>query len=281
MSVFMPRVIQTPTPSYSPTPIQHDLVVVHMMEGGCAGSVAWLCSGNVQASAHLCMSDDGLTVYQLVPLSMKAWAQCAFNDRGVSLEIPGFTAQGIPEARWRSAADIVAWLCRAYSIPPIWAQNGQGCGVCQHHDLGAAGGGHVDCSGVGSPTWLTFMGYVKAAYDALSGPLPAFALHGLPNPHQVEFPPDAPFEPSHGGAARSEPNATALHQTVSGFPTGSVKDLQWRLNDAGAQPALDVDGEAGKKTRDAIAAFQGKHGLFVDGLIGPATWASLNAATGA
>src|SRR3954469_24631395 len=86
MSIAMPRVRQCPTPNYTPSPIAHDLVILHMMEGGYAGSVAWLCDSRALASAHLCMNDDGSEVTQLVPLQFKAWAQKAFNSRGVSLE---------------------------------------------------------------------------------------------------------------------------------------------------------------------------------------------------
>ena len=274
----IPAIRQTPTSAYSPTPIAHDLVFVHMSEGDSAGGVAWLCSGNVQASTHLFMNEAGDVVYQLVPLSMKAWAECSFNGRGVSLEIPGFTAQGIPEARWRAAAWIVAWLCRTYAIPPVWAPGGQGRGVCQHHDLGQAGGGHVDCSGVGSPTWLAFMGYVKEEFDAMPV-APAWALHGAPAPHSVQFPPGVDPQPSHDGADRSGPGDVIAHPTPSGFPHGSVRDMQWRLNKAGATPPLLVDGLAGSSTRYALMSFQATHKLTVDGLIGPATWAALDAAT--
>ena len=281
MLPVMPAVRQIPSPNYSQTLISHDLFVAHMTEGGYLGSVAWCCRQG-GAAPHLFMSEDGAEVTQSVPLQFKAWAQCAFNGRGVSLEIPGFTAQGVPEARWRAAALIAAWVCRAYAIPPVWAPGGVGRGLCQHHDLGAAGGGHVDCSGIGSPTWLAFVGYVKEAFDAFDdGPLPAFALHGAPAPHAVELPPDVAPEPSHGGAIRSEPGDDKLrpHPTASGFPAGSAADLQWRLNRAGATPLLDVDGLAGTLTRSAIAAFQGRHGLYVDGLLGPNTWAALAAAS--
>ncbi|HXT06228.1 MAG TPA: peptidoglycan-binding protein [Roseiarcus sp.] len=283
MAPDMPRVVQRPTPNYSPTPIKHDLLIAHMMEGGYAGSVAWLCERAAQASAHLCMSEDGGEVSQLVPLQFKAWAQCAFNSRGVSLEIPGRTAAGIPEARWRAAALIFGWLCVAYDIAPVWAKDGQGRGLCQHHDLGAAGGGHVDCSTIGSPTWLTFVGMVQAARDefARAPGLPPCLLHGLPNPHQVELPPDVAPTPSHGGAPRSGVGDAITHPTASGFPHGSVADLQWRLDSTGVSPGLSVDGFAGPLTRNALAAFQSKHGLYVDGLIGPKTWAALDAATAA
>jgi hypothetical protein len=278
MAPDMPRVVQRPTPNYSATLIKHDLVVAHMMEGGYAGSVTWLCQRAAGASAHLCMREDGAEVTQLVPLQFKAWAECEFNGRGVSLEIPGKTAEGIPEARWRSAARIFGWLCAAYDIPPVWAKGGQGRGLCQHHDLGAAGGGHVDCSEIGGPTWLAFVGMVQAAQsEFLRAPLPVFALHGLPNPRQVELPLDVTPTPSHGGARRGAPDDVIAHPTASGYPHGSVADLQWRLNVAEGSPRLVVDGFAGPLTRAALKHFQLSHGLNVDGLIGPKTWAALDA----
>jgi hypothetical protein len=285
MTPGLPTLKQCPSPNYSPTPIAHDLVIVHDMEGGYEGSVAWLCKASVQASAHLCMNDDGTEFTQLVPLSMKAWAECNFNGRGVSIEMPGFVAKGFSDAALRGLAWATAWLLRTYGIPCQHAAGGQGRGFCMHHDLGAAGGNHDDICGVGDATWQRFEGFVKEAYDAFGdGPLPAWALHGLPAPHAVSLPPSVPPEPSHGGAARISDadhatGALPAHPTGSGFPAGSVPDMQWRLNKAGATPSLAVDGHAGPLTVAALVAFQAAHGLDPDGRIGPLTWAALDAAT--
>jgi hypothetical protein len=282
MDVILPRVVQRPTPNYTPSLIKHDLVIVHRTEGGYAGAVAWLCDPRARASAHLVMKLDGSEATQLVPLQYKAWAQCAFNSDGVSLEIEGYTASGLADDTAKAAARIVAWLCCAYAIPPQWAPGGRGRGVCQHHDLGQAGGGHVDCSGVGSETWMRFLGFVREAFDGFSADaLPPFALHGLPQPHEIAPMSAAAPEPSHGGAARGEPGDAVAHPTPSGFPAGSVADLQWRLNKAGAQPALQVDGFVGERTREAVAAFQRAHGLRCDGVAGPLTLAALAVSSGA
>jgi hypothetical protein len=225
------------------------------------------------------MNDDGSEFTQLVPLSMKAWAQCAFNGRGVSIEAPGFTAKGVADATLSGLARACAWLMRAYGIPCQHAPEGRERGYCSHHDLGAAGGGHVDICGVNDATWRKFEGFVKAEYDAFGdGPLPAWALHGLPAPHQVSLPPAVTPEPSHGGAARSESGDTAGHPTASGYPYGSIADLQWRLRKVGANPALAVDGDEGTATRAAIGVFQRAAGVPVTNDINPATWAALDAA---
>ena len=57
----------------------------------------------------------------------------------------------------------------------------------------------------------------------------------------------------------------------------AVLELQLKLNMAGAVPPLKVDGFFGPLTRDAVRDFQSAHGLGVDGLVGPNTWAVLNA----
>ena len=281
MPILMQRVFQRPTHNYSTSPVAQDLIFVHMMEGGYLGSVSWLCMAAAKASAHLCMSEDGSEVSQLVPLSMKAWAQCSFNGKGVSQELPGKTAEGNPEARWRAAALIVAWLCREYGLPPVWARGGLGRGVCQHADLGAAGGGHHDCSGVGSPTWLAFMAMAQQAFDAF-GPvqLPVFALHGLPDHHQIILPPPVAPAPTHSGADRAEPGEARLpHPTSSGFAQGSMRDLQWRLRKVGANPQLDIDGGEGRATRAAFATFQRATGLPITSDVNPATLSRLYAMT--
>lgn len=56
--------------------------------------------------------------------------------------------------------------------------------------------------------------------------------------------------------------------------TGSeVKTLQTALNRAECN--LTVDGVFGNKTTTAVKAFQGKHNLTQDGVVGPVTWKAL------
>jgi lysozyme family protein len=62
---------------------------------------------------------------------------------------------------------------------------------------------------------------------------------------------------------------------------GGPHDAAWiqrRLNALGFGPLLE-DGSYGRFTRNAVRAFQAKHGLEVDGLVGPKTDAALAAAT--
>jgi peptidoglycan hydrolase-like protein with peptidoglycan-binding domain len=60
-----------------------------------------------------------------------------------------------------------------------------------------------------------------------------------------------------------------------------VKDLQQRLNAAGADPPLKDDGAFGPLTRSAVEQFQRQQGLEVDGRVGPRTLAALDAVAAA
>jgi hypothetical protein len=58
-----------------------------------------------------------------------------------------------------------------------------------------------------------------------------------------------------------------------------VADVQQRLNIAGADPPLEVDGVFGEKTRRAVVEFQASHDLDPDGVVGPLTCAKLEEIT--
>jgi putative chitinase len=59
----------------------------------------------------------------------------------------------------------------------------------------------------------------------------------------------------------------------SGDKGGAVEDLQNALVEAGY--AVDVDGDFGKHTTDAVKDFQESRGLTADGVVGPKTWGLL------
>lgn len=88
-----------------------------------------------------------------------------------------------------------------------------------------------------------------------------------------------------GGAAaanKGDPFAPALpgtsrHPTVKRGSKGpAVKELQQKLNAAGAKPRLAVDGVYGRRTHAAAAAFQRRHALKDTGIAGPSTWAKMD-----
>jgi uncharacterized protein (TIGR02594 family) len=56
----------------------------------------------------------------------------------------------------------------------------------------------------------------------------------------------------------------------------AVRELQRLLNETGAR--LDIDGDFGRNTRNAVIAFQERHGLDGDGIVGPLTARALELA---
>jgi N-acetylmuramoyl-L-alanine amidase len=164
VAVVLPSLVQRPSPNQS---TRHgtriDLLVWHETAGAYAGSVAWLCNPQADASAHLVIREDGHEATQLVPLAAKAWhAYPTFNPRSVGVEHANVTTKGYAtEAQLETSARVFGWLCLHLGIPPRWARGGAGPGVCRHLDLGAAGGGHTQC-GPWLAGWERFLDLLHA-----------------------------------------------------------------------------------------------------------------------
>lgn len=139
-----------------------DLIVLHDMEGGYAGSIEWFANQHSQVSAHYLLKGDGSEVTQMVAVADKAWACCAFNSRSINLEMEGFAKQGYGETEWAAAAELVGALLYIHQIPTKWARGGVGPGFCSHFDLGAAGGSHTDPT-TDQNIWASFIDRVEAA----------------------------------------------------------------------------------------------------------------------
>lgn len=78
------------------------------------------------------------------------------------------------------------------------------------------------------------------------------------------------------------PPQPPVRPCACGPVVGSTAWVQTALNKLGQAPPLDVDGltGSGSKTAAAIASFQQKNGLFIDGIAGPLTISALQKATG-
>lgn len=145
-----------------------NLLVWHETAGAYKGAVSWLCTPTVyrsdgtvksgpNASAHFVIREDGLEATQLVPLAVKAWHAGAFNPRSIGVEHANVTMKGYAtEAQLRVSARVFGWLCLREQIPPRWAREGRGPGVCYHGELGSAGGDHPAC-GPDPSGWLHFL----------------------------------------------------------------------------------------------------------------------------
>jgi len=60
-----------------------------------------------------------------------------------------------------------------------------------------------------------------------------------------------------------------------GMQGPSIRQVQERLNELGANPRLATDGMFGPLTESAVMAFQRNSGIAVNGLVGPITWNAL------
>lgn len=102
---------------------------------------------STQASSHLIIDAEGNSC-RCVPDSMKAWTQAAYNPQSLAIEQIEYADK--PRARWLSenakGLDETARFVAAWSVQHgIPLRLSTSTGVCQHRDLGAAGGGHSDC----------------------------------------------------------------------------------------------------------------------------------------
>jgi hypothetical protein len=114
----------------------------------------YFASSSAGVSSQVGIDDTPNTVGEYVARANKAWTQGNANPYSVSAELCAFA--GWSAGEWRShpvmLSNLAAWIaeeCAAFGIPirKLSAAEAQGnaSGVCQHVDLGAAGGGHWDC----------------------------------------------------------------------------------------------------------------------------------------
>jgi peptidoglycan hydrolase-like protein with peptidoglycan-binding domain len=125
---------------------------------------------------------------------------------------------------------------------------------------------------VDAAMWAEMDRRIAGGFVALEGasatPIEQHTASGTANPLGVQTP------------------GTSLHATTGagGITKGpAVKELQQKLNAAGAAPALKVDGDFGPKTTAAVSTFQSSRvpPIPATGVADPATWAALDAVAGA
>jgi hypothetical protein len=280
MPFVLPALKQVPSPNYSArSGVRIERVIVHDCEGNYQGSISWFAQQRSEVSAHIVLREDGLEATQCVPLNEKAWHACNQNSATIGVEFAGWASKGFSDAELDTGAAIVAWLLLRYGLPLRWAQGGAGEGFCSHWDTGPSGGGHTDIT-TDPIKWQAFAVRVGKAYAALeTAPLVDWGLHGAPAPSSVSLPPPMPAGWVPSGTIRRDAAPTMVAPASSGYPIGSLADIQWRLNRAGAaSPPLAVDGLWGTLTESAIKAFQSSHGLNPDGDVGIKTWPLLERA---
>jgi hypothetical protein len=131
--------------------------VLHTAEGALSieSLGSFFQSPNAGVSSHVGIDDKEATVGEFVYPDWKAWTAADFNPVGIQAELCGFASWTYAEWTQRHGnmlANCAAWVaeeCARYGLPikrlSAAEAQGSGRGVCQHIDLGADGGGHVDC----------------------------------------------------------------------------------------------------------------------------------------
>jgi N-acetyl-anhydromuramyl-L-alanine amidase AmpD len=134
-----------PSPNHSTRhgePITH--LVWHATIGRYLGAIETLRDPASDASAHLCVREDGGETAQLVKLSEKAWhAYPYWNAKSIGVEHASLHRGFASHDQLEQSARLFAYLCHLEGIP---AQHGmhKPRGIVRHRDLGAVGGGHFD-----------------------------------------------------------------------------------------------------------------------------------------
>ena len=103
-----------------------------------------------QASSHIVIDREGHDG-RCVRDADKAWTQAAYNPQSLSIELIEFNhlltrKEWLSKERGPQLECAAKWLAHWSHLYGIPLRESRSSGVCQHRDLGAAGGGHVDCS---------------------------------------------------------------------------------------------------------------------------------------
>jgi hypothetical protein len=133
------------------------LIVVHTAEGSRTYQSLgnYFASSSSGVSSHTGIDDTPGVIGEYVARGDKAWTQGNANPYSVATELCAFAAWPIEEwdrhpVMLENCAKWIAEEASAFGIPlrrlsAGEAQGSAAMGVCQHVDLGAAGGGHTDC----------------------------------------------------------------------------------------------------------------------------------------
>jgi hypothetical protein len=230
------------------------LIVLHTAEGATTYQSlgSFFANPASQVSSHVGIDDTPNTIGEYLGRSLKAWTQASANPYSVSAELCAFAAWN--SGQWnqhqqmlRNTAAWIAEEARAFGIPlmrltPAQAQGGAS-GVCEHVDLGVAGGGHHDCG-------------------------PAFPIDQLIAWAGGSVPPSGPPPVQPPGKAPPF-QGTVLVNFTQGHGT-----RLWQQQMATRGWNITVDDQYGGVSEGICRQFQAEKNLVVDGKVGPQTWAT-------
>jgi hypothetical protein len=249
------------------------LIVVHTAEGATTYQSLgnYFASSASQVSSHVGIDDTPGVVGEYVRRDYKAWTAANANPYSVQAELCAFAAW--TDADWnahpvmlQNTAEWVAEEAAAYGIPLVrlsagQAQDGHSRGVCEHVDLGVAGGNHWDC---GTPFPLD-------SVLAMAGGQPAPTPGPTPPPPSPGTAPPWPYGPS-DYIGQPDPDPCCHSGCYGGADQANV--ATWQAQMAARGWSLSADGCYGPESQGVCEQFQTEKGLTCDGLVGPNTWSA-------
>ena len=133
---------------YSRAHITPRFIVIHVEQGSETGTDAWFHDPQSQVSAHFGVSKLGV-VSQFVDTAYEAYAECAYNGVGISIEHEGYSGEHLTYQQIDADARLLMWINETHGVPLRWQVNAlHRGGVVGHGELGVSGGDHLDCPGI-------------------------------------------------------------------------------------------------------------------------------------
>ena len=173
--VILPELRWEPTANSAPRyghPV--NLVVVHRWgvrytteqaeKATYEGVVNYFKERSSQVSAHVVFPGSAVPgeATQMVAWDDMAWAEAAYNPDADEIESADAIWVGGDEDGLRVLARMVAKRLEVRELPPVWSNRR---GFCRHADLGAAGGGHLECPTTDMALWRRFVKLVQAEHE--------------------------------------------------------------------------------------------------------------------
>lgn len=283
-----------------------DKVIIHVTQGSYAGSISWFQDPASEVSSHYVVRSSDGQITQMVRDSDTAYHARSANSSALGIEHEGFIddPSWFTDTMYRSSAALTAYLCDRYGIPKDRAH------IIGHSE--APGNDHTDpgpnwdwtrymqlvsgnTGGGTTPDGLSFTAYATQRSGSTGAQVKA-VQRLLNEQGQAAGASDGDFGPATTDAVAAYQAAHGLEQdgvvgartwtallsagttaTLREGATGDgVKRLQRALT-ATLGSAVGIDGSFGPATTTAVRGYQTSRGLTADGVVGPDTWAALQA----
>lgn len=148
MGIWTPEAVWVgPSPNQSGAMKEQRGMVLHVMQGSLAGSIAWGKNPDSNVSFHFGTRKSDGRVEQLVDTDITAWTQCNGNGYWVSVENEDYSGNPLSAAQIESVAKLYARGVRTYNWPLQITDSPNVKGLGWHGMGGTAWCNHPTCPG--------------------------------------------------------------------------------------------------------------------------------------